>query len=118
MPLAVIFIPTSLPEVGDDFGVGARLFIGLNLVLFGCSFWIQAGPFASANRPQWAKERLQVDAWWQVLTSPERVEGTIKFSTPSFFASRYTYRLLGSGPIWAVARSWNRLGRVQRGLRV
>jgi hypothetical protein len=79
--------------------------------LYGYAFWRFAGPFATVKAPGWEKEQSQVEAWWQALTSSERRQDVIEFSTGSFWREYYTYRLVRPGPYWVTVKIYKRWGR-------
>jgi hypothetical protein len=89
-----------------DWSVSALWCVGF-FVLFSYAWWKQAGIFTTVNSPGWEQARSKVDAWWCVLTARERDQEVIEFSTGSFWTGYYTYRLLRSGPCWAIAKLWN-----------
>jgi hypothetical protein len=89
-----------------DWFVSVLWFVGF-FGMSSYSLWKQARIFAKVNSPGWKQAQSKVDAWWRVLTAPERGPGVIEFSTGSFCSGYYTYRLLRSGPCWAIAKLWN-----------
>jgi len=89
-----------------DWLVSASWFIGF-IVLTSYAWWNQASIFATVNSPGWEQAQSQVEAWWSILTAPERGRDVIKFSTGNFWMGYYTYRLLSPGPYWAIAKLWN-----------
>jgi hypothetical protein len=115
-----LYLPTLLVI---SFGIGSAFFgrpllTMLDWVEWACWFvgfwgvssyalWKQAGPFATVNSPELEQAQSKVDTWWRILTARERNQDVIEFSTGNFCTGYYTYRLLRSGPYWAIAKLWN-----------
>jgi hypothetical protein len=85
------------------------------IVLFGCRFWKEAGPYAAVQA--WNNEQSQVQQWLKMLMNPAADREVIEVSSGSFWTGYYVHRMLRSGNYWAIA-SWPKNFRRPREYRV
>jgi hypothetical protein len=79
-------------------------FVRVYCLLKAYTLWQYAGFYATANAPGWEKEQAWVNGCLYMLRDQRRAREVIEFSTGSFWSGYFTFRLLNSGPYWAVAK--------------
>ena len=106
LSLGIGSVPFELPVRGLVDQMSLCGWVGI-FVVQSCYLWKQAGIIATVSTPEWNNERMQVDAWWRILTAQGgNKNGLVEFSSGSFWSGYYTYRLMNPGTCWVVAKLW------------